>query len=225
MRKDEMRNALINYEMLVVDQRNRIINTRVMLDREVDPTDTIRQFAKSNEEIYLKLKSLIHEIQAGGESTRSITEDLGTTESFPATFEKLGEGIWKFHLPPFFSVSAKKRLYNEGRHIYYLIQNLLKQHEAESGRLKLLEKPLVAFRHHICADVDNVFDYDNIDAKRATDAMQEFLLKDDNGMYLTVAHDMIYNEDISFCDIYVIEQKGRENILDGYLEKHFPGAF
>ena len=208
MHKDDMRNALINYEMLVVDQRNRIINTRVMIDRESDPTDLIRQFAKTNEEIYLKLKSLIYEIQP--EPTTSVVEELGTTESFPSTLEQVTPDMWRFHLPPFYSVSAKKRLYNEGRHMYYLVQNLIRQFESKSGRVDVMKRPLVVFEHHICTRSDNVFDYDNIDAKRATDAMQGYFLRDDNGLYLTIMHEMREDARESFCDIYVIETDGCE---------------
>ena len=213
MDKNMLRNLLIHYEMLVVDQRNRIINLRLQTESENSgrAVEIVKDFCKVNEEIYLKLKSLMYEVQ--DEKPVNMIAELGTTEAFPSSLTETEKGVWKFHLPPFYSVSAKRKLYNEGKHVYYLVMNLLDRYERENRKIQKLNKPVVIFRHHIASDSPNIFDFDNIDSKRAIDAMQGYFLKDDNAQYLTVIHESVHDEHESFCDIYVLDKAGQDGLF------------
>lgn len=214
MNINEINDLLVRYELQVVDQRSRIINLRMQLnsDNIEAATENVKEFCKANEEIYLKLKMLMYEIQE--KQADNIIEQLGTTDSFPASLEEIEPYIWKFHLPPFYSVSAKKKLYNEGKHIYYLVMNLMMRYEIDNKKIQKMEKPLVIFDHHICSKTDNYFDYDNIDSKRATDAMQGFFLKGDDASYLTVMHRATKDPEQSYCDIYLSDLKSNVRIKE-----------
>ena len=211
--RNKLRNALTYYEMLVLDQRNRISQLRYQIEKErdEDAEDSVRQFGKHNEELYLKLKEMCYEVQ--GIKSDNMYEAIGTTDSFPSTLEEIEPGIWKFHLPPFFSVSAKKKVYNEGKHMYYLVMNLLAAYERINGRIDVMDRPIVIFRHHIFSESKNIFDYDNIDSKRAIDAMQGYFLKDDNAIYLTTIHEALADPEESYCDIYVLDQKENPGVF------------
>ena len=202
---------LIDYQMLVKDQEKRIVRlaTALYIGNEEEQERLINTFAIENEEIYLKLKRLIYDIQ--GKEIGNIHERIGTTDSFPSSLEKSEEGVWKFHLPPFYSVQSSDRgVSNAGKHIFYLMLNLEIGYEEENGRIEKIEKPLVVFEHHICSDVQRVFDFDNIDSKRALDAMQCFFLDDDNALSLVTMNVATADPSESYCDIYIADRSNPE---------------
>jgi len=217
--KDTLINKLIQFELIVLDQRNRIVQMRYQIDSGSveDAIPAAREFGKANEEIYLRLKSLIYTMQ--GKRAANMAEEIGTTESFPSSLMEIRPGIWKFTLPPFFSVSAKKKLYNEGKHMYYLVLNLQMQYEKNSGRIETLKRPLVLFRHHICTDVQLPFDYDNIDSKRAIDAMQGYFIGDDNALSLTAVHEAVEDPERSYCEIYVLDMAKNGGYLNAEIAR------
>lgn len=219
MEKDTMIKALIQYEMDVLDQRDRIVKMRYQVDKGnlEAAVRAAREFAMSNEEIYLKLKSLIYLMQ--DKRPDNMAERIGTTESFPSELRMLSPGVWKFTLPPLFSVSAKRKIYSEGKHIYYLVLNLLMQYENKGERIPQIDHPLVLFRHHICTDTAMPFDYDNIDSKRAIDAMQGYFFDNDSALDFDLHHTAVADPEESYCEIYVIDQGETGPVINPKIEE------
>jgi len=205
MKDDAMIHALVDYQMLVKDQEKRILSLAESLyfEQESEAMKTVNAFAVENEEIYLKLKRLIYDIQLRQEGNWH--EDIGSTDSFPSTLTEIDDKTWRFTLPPFYSVNIKDRSGNAGKHMFYLIRNLIADYEINRKKIEVLDNPVVLFRHHICTDIQKPFDFDNIDSKRALDALQGVFLSDDNALSMTLLHEAIEDPDDSFCELYVIE--------------------
>lgn len=219
MNTEALQEALMSYEMDLLDWQNNLIEMRYQLDtgREEEAVRAAREFSKFNEEIYLKLKSLSYIIQ--GKRPENMAEEIGTTDSFPSELQCIAKGVWKFTLPPFYSVSAKNRIYNEGKHIYYLVLNLLMQYESSHKKIKKMGSPAIIFRHHICTKIQLPFDHDNIDAKRAIDAMQGYFFEDDNSLKLVWHSESVEDESTSYCEIFVVDQDIIGPVLSEKLAK------
>ena len=221
-RRNEMINTLLDYQMLVKNQESRILKLAQSLYFEQDEMadKLLRAFAIENEEIFLKLKRITYDIQ--GRTDDNAVDSIGEADFFPASLEQIQEGIWKFHLPPFFSVQASKRGYgNAGKHIFFMVMKLQTNYEAKYGKIPKLTEPIVVFEHHICTDKHNVFDFDNIDSKRALDAIQGFFIDDDNILSLIQINIAKKEPKESFCDIYVAEKSNAElqKIIRGRRKK------
>lgn len=199
--KDDLIKALTDYEMLVVDQRNRLINIRLRIEKKEDPKDLVNEFAKENEEIFLKLKALSSEIS--GERPDDKAHLYGKTDISTATLDEIKPGIWKFLLPPLFSTSSGNVMYNEGAFTYYLVCRLI---EDFNEPISAIKKPLIVFRHHIQTGKNLTFFYDSIDIKRAIDAMKETILREANTGAFTVMHDTIEGSEEPYCEVFVTEK-------------------
>lgn len=201
--RDYMIRTLLDYQTVVKDQERRISEIAQMLFfGEELPENEVIQFAIDNEDTYLKLKRLVYDIQGRQDGNRH--EMIGSTDSFPSSLDELSPGLYRFHLPPFFSVQSSKRGYgNAGKHIFYLVLNLAQDYEATGGKIIKPENPLVVFEHHICTDRQKIFDFDNIDSKRALDAMQGFFIEDDNALSLMQLNIAVSDPEESWCDIYI----------------------
>ena len=136
-------------------------------------------------------------------------EIYGTTTDFPAGIEKIDSDRWKIHLPIFSPTSATRRKSGDGRYMYYLVSNLLREYQKRnrgSGeQIKLLKQPLVIFKYHIRPERKLVFDFDNVDSKSALDAMQGYFFTDDSAFSITTIQKSIRSED-SYTDIFVMEK-------------------
>lgn len=217
--KEALIGALLGCEMDLYDQQSRLVDMRYHIDteRDEDLAKIAREFSKFNEEMYLRLKIISYLIQ--GKRPCNMAEEIGTTESFPSRLENLEKGIWKFTLPPFYSVSPKNRLYNEGKHMYYLVLNLLMQYEKTHKKIRTMGRPGIIFRHHICTDIRQPFDHDNIDAKRAIDAMQGYFFQDDNALELVWHSEAIEDSEMSLCEIYVVDMDVTGPVLSEKITK------
>ena len=199
--------TLIDYQNLVDEQRGRIKDLAYLLytGQEEEVRKTANKFAIDNEEIYLDLKRLIYDLQ--GIRIDNRFDAVGTTDSFPAALEENEAGIWRFHLPPFFSVQSSERgASNAGKHIYYLMLKLQEEYEASTKKIERIKMPIIIFEHHICSDFQKVFDFDNIDSKRALDAMQGVFIDDDNALSLVTVNMAVKDPKESYCDIYIADR-------------------
>lgn len=206
--RDALIHRLLDYQKLVKAQEKKIQSLAYALYTEQSDQEVRKiavDFARENEEIYLKLKRLIYDTRSlRGVQQGNRHEMIGTTDSFDSSLTCESPGVWKFHLPPFFSVQSSERgPSNAGKHVFYLVMNLLSGYELENNRIGKIEKPLIIFEHHICTDTQKPFDFDNIDSKRALDAMQGYFIDDDNALSLTVVNLAVKDEKESFCDIYI----------------------
>lgn len=207
-KKNDIIKALIEYEGIAAELQRNISMTRLQVNSDIDAEDTMLHFARTNEDLYLKMKKFTYDVL--GRNSDNIMEEFGTTDSFPSTLEEIQDGVWKFTLPPFFSIQNKKRFSNEGRHMYYLVMNLENEYEKTHQRIEKMAKPVVIFRHHICTEKDYIFDYDNVDSKRAIDAMQGFFLERDDALYLTTVHSALKDTQKSYCEIFVFDSAKTE---------------
>lgn len=196
--------SLDKYEKIAAEQLDRVRLLKMLAAGELDPGNVVEKITRENEELYLGMKSICYEMQS--KEADNPIEEMGTTDSFDSSLNKICPGVWKFTLPPFYSISVKKRFSNEGRHIYYLMLNLLQNYEIESEKIEIMLRPVVCFRHHICTEKDRIFDFDNIDSKRAVDALQGFFLKGDDALYLTTVHEAVKDPDRSYCEIFVFDR-------------------
>lgn len=205
--KDKAIYALLDYQSLVKKQERRIVDMASLLytGQEEKALDELNDFTIENEAIYLKLKKLSYDLQ--GEQSGNRHEMIGTTDLFPSSLTEVSPGLWKFHLPPFFSVNSSERgPSNAGKHIFYLVMNLEEEYEKSNRKLKVIEKPIVIFEHHICSDFQKVFDFDNIDSKRALDALQGSFINDDNALSLMTVNLAVKDPKESYCDIYIADR-------------------
>ena len=195
---------LAKYEKIAQNQLGRIRQLKIMLEEGIDARSEIENISRENEELFLGMKSISYEIR--GDDPDSQIEEFGTTETFPSSLERIAPGIWKFTLPTFVSNPAKKRFANEGKHMFFVVLNLLREYEINNGRISYMKKPVLCFRHHICTETDRIFDFDNIDSKRAIDAMQGYFLKGDDALYLTIIQEAEKDPGKSFCEIFVFDR-------------------
>lgn len=210
--RDNLIHMLLDYQMQVKDQEKRIMHlaNAIYLSQDEEMVEKlVREFAVENEDIYLRLKRFVYDIRMN--DSGNTHEMFGTTDSFPAALEKVGAGLWKFHLPPFYSVNIGDRgPSGAGKHMFYLVLNLEAEYEAKQEKIEKLKSPLIVFEHHICSNVQRTFDFDNIDSKRALDAIQGYFIDDDNALSVTVVNIAVADPAESYCDMYVAERSDLE---------------
>lgn len=205
--KDKVIYALLDYQSLIKKQERRIVDMASLFytGQEDKAMEELTDFTIENEEVYLKLKQLSYDLQ--GEQNGNRHEMIGTTDLFPSSLTEVNKGIWKFHLPPFFSVNSSDRgPSNAGKHIFYLVMNLEAEYEEKNKKMAVIEKPIVIFEHHICSDFQKVFDFDNIDSKRALDALQGTFINDDNALSIMTVNMAVKDPEESYCDIYIADR-------------------
>ena len=206
--RDKSIKSLLDYQELVKLQTRKISDLAYALYTEQDESvqALTKTFAIDNEEIYLKLKRLVYDMQ--DRQIGNTHEMIGTTDFFDASLTELKPGLWKFHLPPFFSIQSSDRgPSNAGKHMFYLVLNLEADYERENGKIQKVEEPLIVFEHHICSSFQKVFDFDNIDSKRALDALQGTFIRDDNALSLITVNMAVKDSDESYCDLYIADRK------------------
>ena len=219
-KKEAILKTLTDYEMSLKTQQEKIFDIRFQINFDQDPENAILQFLRTNEELYLKQKKISYDIL--GWNLNNPIEEYGTTDSFSSDLSEISPDVWRFTLPPFYSIQNKKRFSNEGKHIYYLVTNLEEQYEREHGSIDKMERPLVYFRHHICTETDRIFDYDNVDSRRAIDAMQGYFLKGDDAIYLTTVHDAVKDAERSYCEITVLDRAKNQFDFGGIIAAEIP---
>ena len=208
-----------SYENMLSRQKDllRNLTLKILVESYDSAEETLEELSRLNEAHYLRLKSIIYDLrcQSGNAAADyDCIERLGKQALFPA-YLKYESGIWKFHLPPMPSVKKVKRTASEGQAVFYSVMYLLEEYEREHHmRLSCLEEPVLYIRHNIRKDETEVFDADNVDTKRAIDAMQGYLLSDDNALYLTTITDGALADEDS-CDMYLFEKSLFREILRG----------
>lgn len=212
MNKNNIITALTDYEMLVVDQRNRLINMRIQTERGENPKEHVNEFAKINEEIYLKLKALSVEIT--GNAPDDAAHVYGKADSFLATLDEVKPGILKFTLPPLFSTAVDEVLYNEGMFTYYLVSRII---EDSKINCPVMIKPVIMFRHHVTEGKNLDYFYDGIDIKRAVEAIERAFFVSQVSGTCTIIHETIEGKDEPFCEVLVSSRKNAGELLNGEL--------
>lgn len=217
MFREDIIETLDKYEKTAAAQQDKIKQLKLLVKGGLDTGSTVEKICRDNELLYLHMKSICYQLQ--GKEPANPVDEFGTTDAFDASIENMGSNAWKLTLPPFYSISAKRRFSNEGKHAYFLILRLLQTYEIENEKIEYMEWPVVFFRHHICTDIDRVFDFDNIDSKRAIDAMQGYFLKGDDALYLTVIHEAVRDEERSYCELFVTDRAKTDMNTGGIVIK------
>lgn len=146
-------------------------------------------------------------------------ETKGAFDYFDGSLEKITEPYegYKFRLPPMNSKNGALRYIGDGKFVYYAIQKLIKDYEVKHSIIRPMKSPIGIFVHHFDADKKEVttLDADNVDTKTSTDALQGYILTDDNLLSFWTMNFGV-EDTTSFCDLFLIEKEE----LPSWIEAH-----
>lgn len=146
-------------------------------------------YAGISEVNFLSGKRLSLLAETGEDASTYDFEKMGTTENFPCSMTHEAD-MWIFYLPPTPSIKNGVAARNVGRYIGYLVKNLIKAHEEEYGKIRMMISPVVVFEYGFKEEtaMTKLFDPDNRDNKRIIDAMTGTFYEDDNVLAIKTMH-------------------------------------
>ena len=219
--KEDEYTKLCNLATLIITA---VRNSETDLIAEI--SNSIKSLLRDSERIYLSEKELScfarkeDSLRIFKESYANMDYDIyGRTDIFPAELEKIKDG-YRFILPSLESIKISQRFSSEGKNAYYITQKLLHDFEKNHGEITPVKEPVAIFFHHISEKNKYIctIDADNIDAKQVVDAMQGYMISDDNLLNLWTIH-MAKTDKNSYCELYILERNEFEKWFSDHSKK------
>lgn len=196
---------------LINDHRNQISLLSRIGNSYYD--SDIFDFVSKSEKIFLKSKGLVNLTACENEEPKEqgVTREYFADEYY---LKKSGDS-YVLILPPMVSQYKLERRMQEGKAIYFLTLDLIKNYERNVGKLEIFDRACITFYHFVDINLPEISvpDPDNIDIKKVIDALQGSIITSDNLLHINLAH-KAYLSPYPHTEIYVkklenIQQKTR----------------
>ena len=175
---------------------------------------TVKSFLRANEHNFYNAKPLYNyrlafdKQEIKSPASASYYDTYGRCDDFSCTMVKENPCHYVLTLPPMVGKKTTEKKVKEGIALTALVVNLIHTFDVKTGDLEMIEHPVAVFIHHIEKDKAKMFipDADNLDVKVVLDALQGFLISDDNLAQLTLMQSGIFSDE-AFTELHLMDQE------------------